>query len=134
MRAICRLLLASFVLCASARAIAAELPVDLELVLAVDVSASMDESEQRLQRLGYVAAFRAPRVIAAIESGRYKRIAVAFVEWADAGHQVVVMPWTLVDGTTSGEQVAGALASAPFPSVRDFNRQRDHVFQRALRQ
>ena len=114
MRVIGRLLLAAAASCACARATAAELPVDLELVLAVDVSASMDESEQRLQRLGYVAAFRAPPVIAAIQSGRYARIAVAFVEWADADHQILVMPWTLVDGTTSGEQVAGALASAPF--------------------
>jgi len=114
MKPIARLAAAAIVVAACARATAAELPVDLELVLAVDVSASMDESEQRLQRLGYVAAFGAPRVIAAIQSGRYKRIAVAFVEWADAGHQAVVMPWTLVDSVESAQAVAGDLASAPF--------------------
>ena len=90
-----------------------ELPVDLELVLAVDVSASMRPQEQRLQRLGYAAAFRSPAVMAAIQSGHFARIAVTFVEWADPDHQRVVIPWTIVDGTASGEQVARVLIETP---------------------
>lgn len=92
---------------------AGELPVDLELVLAVDVSASMRPHEQRLQRLGYAAAFRSPAVMAAIQAGHFARIAVTFVEWADPDYQRVVMPWTIVDGPASARQVAELLAATP---------------------
>lgn len=97
----------------AAQAKADELPVDLELVLAVDVSASMRPGEQRLQRLGYAAAFRSSAVIAAIQSGHFARIAVTFVEWADPDYQRVVIPWTIVDGPASAEGVAQALIDAP---------------------
>lgn len=90
-----------------------DLPVDLELVLAVDVSASMRPGERQLQRLGYAAAFRSPAVLAAIQSGYFARIAVTFVEWADPDYQRVVMPWTLVDGTASAERAALVLADTP---------------------
>jgi hypothetical protein len=60
------------------------LSVDLELVLAVDVSYSMDLDEQRLQRQGYVAAFLEPELIEAIENGPLGRIAVTYVEWGGA--------------------------------------------------
>ena len=90
-----------------------ELPVDLELVLAVDVSASMRPGEQRLQRLGYAAAFRSQAVIDAIHVGHFGKIAVTYVEWADPDHQRIVIPWTLVDGTISAERVAIALSDAP---------------------
>ena len=68
--------------------------VDLELVLAVDVSRSMDYDEQRLQRDGYAAAFRHPEVIAAISSGALGKIAVTYVEWAGPFYQIIVVPWT----------------------------------------
>ena len=55
--------------------------VDLALVLAADVSRSIDEEEFRLQREGYAAAFLDPRVLNAIRAGRHQRIAVCFVEW-----------------------------------------------------
>ena len=61
--------------------------VDLELVLAVDVSESIDADEARVQRLGYVAALRDPLVLAAIRSGRLGRIAVTYFEWSDHGRQ-----------------------------------------------
>ena len=67
----------------------AEVPVDLELVLAVDVSGSMDLEEQALQRRGYVDAFLHPEVAEAIRSGPYGRIAVTYVEWAGARSQAV---------------------------------------------
>lgn len=72
--------------------------VDLELVLAVDVSRSMDFEEQELQRDGYAAAFRHPEVLAAIASGPLGRIAVTYVEWGGPDIQVVMVPWTIIVG------------------------------------
>src|SRR3546814_12428463 len=60
--------------------------VDLELVLAVDVSLSIDAGEARLQREGYVAAFRDPQVLDAIKGGILGRIAVTYFEWANSAH------------------------------------------------
>src|SRR5262245_58862183 len=73
--------------------------VDLELVIAVDVSFSMDQREQRIQRSGYVDAFRSPPVIRAILGGPLGRIAVTYVEWG--GTAVQTMPWTLIDSRES---------------------------------
>lgn len=95
-------------------AVAADLPVDLELVLAVDVSYSMDYDEQRLQREGYAAAFRHPDVREAIASGRYRRIAVVYFEWAGIERQVIRVPWTLIDSVESADRFAEALEAAPF--------------------
>ena len=83
--------------------------VDLELVLAVDVSRSMDIREQELQRSGYVAAFRHPEIAAAIGSGLLGRIAVTYVEWAGPGSHSVVVPWTILDGAGSAAGFADAL-------------------------
>jgi hypothetical protein len=88
-------------------------PVDLELVLAVDVSMSMDMDEQRLQRDGYVAALRDPEIIAAIRSGLHGRVAVTYVEWAGTSHQRVVVPWTLVEGEAAAQALADKLAAVP---------------------
>src|SRR4051794_18243578 len=76
--------------------------VDLELVLAVDVSTSIDDSEFALQRSGYARAFMNPDVIAAIRSGPHGRIAVAYVEWAAAESQRLVVPWTVLSDAESG--------------------------------
>ena len=70
----------------------AQTDVDLELVLAVDISFSMDYEEQRLQRDGYVSAFRDPQILKAIQSGANGRIAVTYVEWAGPETQNVVVP------------------------------------------
>ena len=83
--------------------------VDLELVLAVDVSRSMDFEEQRLQRDGYVAAFRHPEVIQAIESGATGRIAVTYVEWAGPAHQTVIVPWTILASEADARAFADKL-------------------------
>jgi hypothetical protein len=88
-------------------------PVDLELVIAVDVSFSMDADEQRLQRAGYVAAFRHAEVIGAIEAGPLGRIAVTYLEWAGAGNHRVLAPWTLIADAGDGEAFAARLAEAP---------------------
>lgn len=92
--------------------------VDLELVLAVDVSSSIDEDEARRQREGHVAALADPEVIAAIQSGGYGRIAVIYLEWADADFQRVVAPWTVIETEADAQAFASVLASAPFVSGR----------------
>jgi hypothetical protein len=85
--------------------------VDLKLVIAVDISPSMSPREQRIQRAGYVAAFRSPRVAAAVASGAFGRIAVTYVEWAE--FPVAVIPFTVVDGAESSERLATRLAALP---------------------
>ena len=90
------------VVSSSLAAIAADMPVDLELVLAVDVSRSMDTDEQKLQRDGYIAAFRHQDVIDAISSGPSGRIAVSYVEWAGPAYQTTLVPWTVIDGEAAG--------------------------------
>ena len=81
--------------------------VDLELVLAVDVSYSMDVEEQRLQRDGYVAALKSPRVASAIAAGPLGRVALTYVEWG--GSTVQIVPWTLIDGPQSAARFAARL-------------------------
>jgi hypothetical protein len=100
-------------------AAAAEIPVDLELVLAVDVSASMTPDEQKLQRQGYIAAFRSERVVDAIRSGAFGRIAVTKLEWANEDRQSVVVPWTLVEGEAGARTFAERLSAVPVG--RDFS-------------
>jgi hypothetical protein len=95
---------------AGAPARAEDVEVDVELVLAVDVSWSMDLSEQRIQREGYSAAFRSPDVQAAIANGAVGRVAVTYVEWAGAGTQAVVIPWTVIDTRESADAFAYRLA------------------------
>jgi len=87
--------------------------VDLELVLAVDISYSMDPDELVLQRAGYVEAFRSPEIINAIRSGPTGRIAVTYVEWAGAYDQRIVAPWTLLDGEGATQAFADRLAAVP---------------------
>lgn len=85
--------------------------VDLELVLAVDISRSMDAQERRLQRDGYVTAFRHPEVIRAIESGLIGRIAVTYFEWGGIGRNRVVVPWTIISNARDANAFADVLAS-----------------------
>lgn len=96
----------------------AETPVDLELVLAVDVSLSMDTEEQALQRGGYVAAFRDPAIHKAIRSGPGGRIAVIYIEWAGPPSQQVVIPWTLIDGPQAAMAFADRLEAQPISRLR----------------
>ncbi len=90
----------------TASEVRAQTPVDLALVLAVDSSASVDESEFALQRGGLAQAFRDPEVIKAIESGPFRRIAVTVVEWAGHAEQTVDIPWTVVDGGAGARALA----------------------------
>ncbi len=76
----------------------AEQKLDLALVLAVDVSSSMTKEEQELQRLGFIEAFQSPSVHKAIAKGSLGRIAVVYVEWSGADDQIVLVPWTGIEG------------------------------------
>ena len=87
--------------------------VDLELVLAVDISLSMDTEEQRLQRDGYVAAFRDSALHKAIKSGPNGRIAVTYVEWAGHSIQSVIVPWHVIGSAREANAFADTLSGHP---------------------
>jgi hypothetical protein len=87
--------------------------VDLQLILAADVSRSVDEDEFRLQREGTAAALTNPRVIKAIQSGPFRAIAVTFVEWSGAEAQHVVADWTVVRDDETAGVFAAILQTAP---------------------
>lgn len=91
----------------------AQTQVDLQLVLAVDVSRSIDEVEAELQRRGYIEALTNERVVDAILSGENRRIAVCYTEWAGAHFQTVVIDWTVIDSTGAAQRFAEKLAEAP---------------------
>ena len=91
----------------------AETPVDLQLVLAVDVSRSIDEVEAELQRRGYIEALTNDRIIDAILSGENRRIAICYTEWAGTHYQVVVLDWTVIDSAGAAKRFADKLAEAP---------------------
>jgi len=112
-----RLLLALLALCsmpfvAPSNAQTAE-PVDLLLVFAADVSRSIDQPKFQLQREGYAAAIADPRVLEAINSGRHRRIAAAFVEWSGISSQKVLIDWTLIDGADAAKKFADQLVELP---------------------
>ena len=85
--------------------------VDLELLLGVDVSGSVDELEAELQRAGYIAAFRDPTIHRVIAGGRQGRIAVSYVEWAGGFYKRVIADWTVIDGAETAEAFAEHLES-----------------------
>lgn len=88
-------------------------PVDLTLVLAVDVSLSMAEDETKLQRKGYATALRNPKVIEAIRSGQLGRIALAYVEWSSVTDQRLLIDWRIINDQASAEAVAADLERLP---------------------
>ena len=110
-----RFLLMGLLATGSAVAHAAEKPtlVDLELVLAVDVSASVDPVEARLQRKGYVDALLDPGVIAAIQGGTHRKIAVTYVEWAGAQNTRMVVPWAVIEDRASAFAFSTFVEAAP---------------------
>ncbi len=87
--------------------------VDLQLILAADVSRSVDPDEFKLQREGYAAAFTNPKVLQAIAAGPYRSIAVTFVEWSGSEAQRVVADWTIVRDEETGGGFANILLTAP---------------------
>ena len=89
-------------------------PVDVELVLAVDVSYSMDTDEQALQREGYRLALTSKEFLQALREGAHGKIAITYVEWAGQHDQRVVVPWRLIEGPESADAVAAEIGRAPF--------------------
>ncbi|WP_054308042.1 DUF1194 domain-containing protein [Mesorhizobium sp. 1M-11] len=92
--------------------------VDVELVLAVDVSLSMSPEELEIQRHGYAAALTDEAVLRAIADGVHGKIAITYVEWAGTMSQVVVVPWTMVANRTDAERVVAQLTARPPNSAR----------------
>ena len=91
----------------------AEGEVDLLLVLAADISRSLDEKKFRLQREGYAAALVSPRVLKAIESGPAGRIAICFLDWSGPGAQAVIVEWTVVANLGDAKRIAAKILDAP---------------------
>lgn len=91
----------------------AETTVDVLLVLAADISRSLDEHKFRLQREGYADAITSPRVLKAIESGPNGRIAVCLVEWSGPQAQAVIIDWTIIAGPADAHRLAARIREAP---------------------
>jgi len=113
-----RLLAFTFILAGLATAIVAGAAraaekVDLLLVLAADVSRSVDTQKFQLQREGYAAAISNPRVLDAIRGGRFGRIGLLFMEWSGFGNQKVVIDWTLIDGPQAARAFGDRLLESP---------------------
>jgi len=88
--------------------------VDVELVIAVDVSYSMDPDEQALQREGYVQALTSREFMQALHEGANGKIAVTYFEWAGEFDQKIIMPWRLIEGPDSAAAVGAEIAAAPY--------------------
>jgi Protein of unknown function (DUF1194) len=87
--------------------------VDLLLVLAADVSRSIDSGKFQLQREGYAAAVSDPHVLDAIRSGRTGRIGLTYIEWSGLGSQRVVIDWTTIGDADSAKGFGDRLLEAP---------------------
>jgi hypothetical protein len=92
----------------------AQTNVDVELVLAVDVSYSMDPDEQALQREGYIQALTSKEFLRALREGPNGKVAITYFEWAGQSDQKIVMPWRLIDGPEAADAVAAEIARAPY--------------------
>ena len=88
-------------------------PVDVELVIAVDISYSMDPEEQALQRQGYTQALTSREFLQALRKGINGKIAVIYFEWAGYTERRVVVPWRLIEGPESADAFVGEIAAAP---------------------
>ena len=108
-----RLGFALIVLALSGTWVRAAEPVDLLLVLAADVSRSVDQAKFQLQREGYAQAIADKRVLDAITAGRHRRIAICFVEWSGVTSQKLVIDWTAIDGPDGARKFGDQLLELP---------------------
>src|SRR5882762_5826508 len=88
--------------------------VDVELVIAVDVSYSMDPEEQALQREGYIEGFTSREFMQALRSGMNGKVAVTYFEWAGPYDQKIIVPWRMIDGPEAADAFANEIARAPY--------------------
>lgn len=116
----------------TAEPLAAPAPVDLLLVLAVDVSSSIDLEEARLQREGYLAALTDPEILARVRKGTYGAIGLAYVEWSGVEYQRLVLPWTRITSPSDAHAWAYALKHSPFQSRHGTSIARGIDFARSL--
>jgi hypothetical protein len=93
-------------------------PVDLELILAIDVSGSVDEEEAALQRQGYLKALVDPQVIQAISGGEKRKVGVTYVEWAGYHYQRVVVDWAVISDKASAESFVARIQLVPISTER----------------
>ena len=111
--------LASALLCASVLTLPAESApsgvqqVDLKLVIATDVSRSINDEEATIQREGMAEAFNSPEVVKAIQSGALGRIAVAMLDWSSPEFNRVVLDWAIIDGKNTASAFADQVRNAP---------------------
>lgn len=102
-----------FALCCGIRAaFAQDQPVDVALVLAVDISASVDEQEHRLQMIGLAAALQSDALLEAILAAPRKRIAIAVTQWSGARAQYLLVPWVIIDGEAAAKDLSRRLLLA----------------------
>ncbi len=91
--------------------------VDVELVLAVDVSFSMDAEEQEIQRQGYIDALRSEEFVSAVKDGALGKVAISYVEWGGAGSQVTTVPWRLIEDEKGAQAFADELKAKPVQRI-----------------
>jgi hypothetical protein len=101
-------------------AVAAQTPVDVALVLAVDASGSIDEAEFKLQKDGIALAVTDAVIVSAVQAGARRKIAIAYVEWGSPGAPRVVVDWTIIADKASAESFAATLLAAP-RSAQSYN-------------
>jgi len=111
------LLFWAFAAAAPTRADGPEL-VDLELILAIDVSGSIDEDEAALQRQGYLRALAHPEVLQAISGGEKRKIGITYIEWAGYHYQRVVADWAVISDKASAESFIAKVAAVPVSTER----------------
>jgi hypothetical protein len=104
----------SAVSCNAASAGDSGVAVDLELVMGVDISYSMDRYEQQLQRAGYVKALTSPEFLNALKSNALGKIAIAYMQWASYSDHDVLLDWTLIDGPDTARAASEKLQEAPY--------------------
>lgn len=104
-----RFFLTFLIFLVASKAAAKDIEVDLQLFLAVDVSRSMTDRELEIQRRGYVEALTSDEVINAVQRGYLGRIALTYVEWANAGAQRIIVDWTLIETAVDLRRFAGQL-------------------------
>lgn len=92
--------------------------VDCEIVLAVDISQSMDTEEQEVQRAGYVAALTSKDFLDAVAAGPIGRVAVTYMEWGGVDEHFIVADWQVIDGAASAKHFAEEIAAAPLRKVQ----------------
>jgi hypothetical protein len=87
--------------------------VDVELILAVDVSYSMDMDELAIQREGYAQAIVSKEFLQALKAGPNGRISVTYFEWAASSDQKIIIPWRLIDGPETADAVSAEIMKTP---------------------